>query len=137
MARNRKHIYKHFIYHINNNINTTRLEKFFIKYFFTTKKFGFYYCLYEFVFIYQMNCCYHLTMSKYSNLLWLIYCHFLPSASIFFTVLVYFLRRIISTFTQLYKLFFPTPNSIFSTCRRHRTTLHTTQRGVGRQLHKM
>ena len=32
MARNRKHIYKHFIYHINN-INTTRLEKIFIKYF--------------------------------------------------------------------------------------------------------
>ena len=101
------------------------------------KKFGFYYCLYEFVFIYQMDRCYHLMMSKYSNLLWLIYWHFLPSASIFFTVLVYFLRRIISTFTQLYKLFFPTPNSIFSTCRRHRTTLHTTQRGVGRQLHKM
>jgi len=72
-----------------------------------------------------MDRCYHLIMSKYSNLLWLIYWHFLPSASIFFTVLVYFLRRIISTFTQLYKLFFPTPNSIFSTCRRHRTTLHT------------
>jgi len=72
-----------------------------------------------------MDRCYHLTMSRYSNLLWLIYWHFLPSASIFFTVLVYFLRRIISTFTQLYKLFFPTPNSIFSTCRRHRTTLHT------------
>ena len=32
MAHNRKHIYKHFIYHINN-INTQRLEKIFIKYF--------------------------------------------------------------------------------------------------------
>ena len=102
------------------------MEKIFLKIFFTTKKFGFYYCLYEFVFIYQMDRCYHLIMSKYSNLLWLIYWHFLPTASIFFTVLVYFLRRIISTFTPSYIiLFFPTPNSIFSTCRRHRTTLHT------------
>ena len=53
-------------------------------------------------------------MSKYSNLLWLIYWHFLPSASIFFTVLVYFLRRIISTFTQLYKnSFFQHPTIFF------------------------
>ena len=115
MARNRKHIYKHFIYHINNNINTTRLEKIFLKIFFTTKKFGFYYCLYEFVFIYQMDRCYHLTMSKYSNLLWLIYCHFLPSASIFFTVLVYFLRRIISHFYSVvyYTLFSNTQQYFF------------------------
>ena len=122
MARNRKHIYKHFIYHINN-INTRRLEKNFHQIFFTTKKFGFY-CLYEFVFIYQMDRWYHLIMSKYSNLLWLIYWHFLPTAA-YVLLVVYFLRRINSTFTQLYKLFFPTPNSIFSTCRRHRTTLHT------------
>ena len=40
MARNRKHIYKHFIYHINNNINTTRLEKIFIKYFSQLKNSG-------------------------------------------------------------------------------------------------
>ena len=106
------HISKHFIYHILT-LNT-KMDKIIIIYFFTTTKFNFY-CLYEFVFIYHMDCWYHLIVSEYPSLLKLTNN---SSGVIYLSWWVNFykiLKEIHLHFTQLctYKLFFSNTQQYF------------------------